>query len=144
MSSGKTEKVTLPAVASICTAELHAIRCAISIAKGIHNKKVSICSDSLSSIKAINSYQPLNQLVIKIKSSMDEVMREGKEIRLMWTPGHSGIERNNKADEEKKKAAIRESQFITVPFTDLTSLIRRSKYEVWKKSGDKQDNHCIK
>ena len=33
-------------------------------------------------------------------------MRAGKEIRLMWTLGHSRIEENNKADEEAKKAKI--------------------------------------
>ena len=116
-------KLSLPGIASIYTAELYAIRCAVEIGE-VGTSKILICSDSLSALKALWSIQPRNQLEGKIQQNIHRSIEAGRIVNFLWVPGHSGIPGNEKADQEAKKAARQAPTFITVPYTDWYRYIR--------------------
>ena len=102
ISRRKNSKITLPAIASIFTAELHAIKPDLGLIHSLNSPRTVICSGSLSAIKAIGDIASQNQLLQKIQQTMHQIIIGGKEITLMWIPGHSGIDGNEKADKEAK------------------------------------------
>lgn len=57
-----------------------------------------ICSDSEASITALSSCKISAKSVLKSREALD-ILSENNEVSLIWVPGHSGIEGNEKADE---------------------------------------------
>jgi len=79
---------------SVFTAEALAIKEAVSYA--IKEKgKFLICSDSKSSVKAVENIQNNDRIVSFIR---DACIRYPKKIKILWIPGHSGIKGNELAD----------------------------------------------
>ena len=131
ISRRKNIKITLPAVASIFTAELHAITQALRLIHSLNIRRTLIVSDSLSAIKAIGDISSQNQLVQRIQQAIHQITGKGKEITLLWIPGHSGIDGNEEADKETKQASSLNQQFIHTQYTDWYRDIRRSTYDMW-------------
>ena len=73
-----------------------------------------IFADSLSSVKAIGELATKNQLVQRIQLGIHRIIENGKEVTLLWIPGHSGVAGNDRADKEAKLGALRNLQFIRV------------------------------
>ena len=123
--------MTLPRMASIFTAEIHAIRLALKeIGRAKHDRYL-ICSDSLSSVMAIENPAPRNHLVQRLQGEISTLITACKTLAFMWIPGHSGIEGNNNADETAKRATAQPPQFITIPYTDWYPYIRTTTYQLW-------------
>jgi ribonuclease HI len=60
-------------------------------------------SDSLSSLQVIESmYQKPNPILTEIQDELAEI-EEMKTVKFVWTPDHSGISGNKKADEGVKE-----------------------------------------
>ena len=81
-------------------------------------KKVTICSDSESMIKALVSPVTTSKL---IKECKEALIHRGlrNQITMVWVPGHSGIEGNEKADELARQGSAAVSYgpepFIPIP-----------------------------
>lgn len=87
---------------SIFTAESTAIFCALKKYKNIRGKFL-ICSDSKSTITAIQNIHNRNITISKIR---DILIKYPNKFKIMWIPGHIGILGNTLADEAAKYATI--------------------------------------
>ncbi|XP_035230581.1 uncharacterized protein LOC118202507 [Stegodyphus dumicola] len=88
---------------SIFQAELTAINKAIQLSYTF-DTQAHICSDILSSLKAIGGINSRNPLVAEIQKLLLNIMSEFRP-RLSWVPAHTGIVGNDFADELAKQAA---------------------------------------
>jgi ribonuclease HI len=97
--------------ANVYTAELTAIHLGIKMAgkSDVQFNKCHIYVDNQSSIQAVvKPKQQSGQYIVRnILHDLEELQhqRPNLEFRIAWVPGHMDITRNEKADEEAKKAA---------------------------------------
>ena len=131
---GKQEcrKATLPGIASIYSAELHAIQLALEIIDAHKYTRSLVCSDSLSSLVAIKNSTNKIPLVLRVQQKLHRLEEGGSQVTFLWVPGHSGIGGNDAADTIAKKATQQPPQFITVPYTDWYSYIRDTTMRQWE------------
>lgn len=87
--------IRLPQYASVFTAELVAIHEAILHAVAHHHDSIVICTDSRSSIQALQAFNPTNHLVQTIQHLL---FTSHYHITLCWTPSHISIVGNERAD----------------------------------------------
>nr|CAH7752179.1 unnamed protein product [Callosobruchus chinensis] len=102
----------LPDVSSIFSAEAYAIMKALDVASD-ENNKIIILSDSLSVIKLLQqSFPPsviLNPYLARIKSKVYDLRRCHKEVVIIWTKAHTGIQYNEAVDALAKSAALNQN-----------------------------------
>jgi len=91
-------KSALSVSASIFTAELVALNLALDIIRRSHRKKFVIFSDSLSGLLAIHNCQLETVYVQKFIINYCQLINAGNRITLIWIPGHTGIQGNERAD----------------------------------------------
>ena len=101
---GESHLWTLP-LASICTAELYAIWQSLRYAETREYNLVIICTDSVSSIQAIQDVFSIEPLVQNMLALLHWLAKIGKRICFVWSPGHIGIEGNEIADHAARQAA---------------------------------------
>ena len=137
---------TLPKVASVFTAELHALKLALSLITNHlltqpRDTRYLICTDSLSAIQALQSVSPPNQLVRTIQHSFHSVLCNNITAILLWVPGHSRIPGNDQADSLAKQACTGLPEFIPCPYTDWNSTINEAISERWSESWSQGRTH---
>ena len=140
------KRSSLPHIASIFTAELHAISLALKIIQENAHMKYAIFIDSLSAIDALVRGDYDNHQVWRIMVRMSEMQERGITIALCWIPSHVGIDGNERADEAAKSAARQVPEFICVPYQDWHTMIRRKKNQIWedKWKGERRSMIAIK
>jgi ribonuclease HI len=90
---------------SILTAELFAILHALKyIESSRPEKRFLICSDSLSSLQAIDTLYSPHTLVQEIHSLLASLSSRDVTVVFCWVPGHVGIQGNELADRAAKAA----------------------------------------
>lgn len=112
------KKYKLPPYTSTYTAELQAISLALKLAIECNNSKILICSDSLSALKSIENLKKSGHTLNRIRNHLDSLYSRNKSVQFLWTPAHSGIAGNEKADMAAKEAAN-----MKRPFRQFTSLM---------------------
>ena len=123
---------------AITTAEIKAIDLALQkikkeLLKGKcpTNKKILICSDSLSAAEALESQKSntsrpdLTQRIHKISQTLKT--QYNMSLTLLWIPSHVGILGNEKADSLAKKALSSPKVHLDIKLgkTELVSLIKK-------------------
>jgi len=141
VAGGLVQTASLPHEASIFSAELHAIYMATCIIEDSRSESFTIFSDSYSALLNLNKFRLNHPVVLIIKHRLHKLIDNGKTVHLCWIPGHVGINGNEKADTEAKRAGKRCVQAVNVFYKDFYPVIEekmKSKWNLlWQNSGDK-------
>ena len=100
-----TRSFSLPANASVFSAELIAIDKALCFIEVCDEALHLILTDSMSSLLALRSFNPSDSLVQDILTRLTSLDRAGKSILFCWIPSHVGITGNELADAAARRAA---------------------------------------
>jgi ribonuclease HI len=105
--------------ATVFQAELLAIKkCAeLCLEESISNKDIFIASDSQAALRSLEACK------IRSKSTLDCIqtlnrLTSTNNVKLVWVPGHSGIDGNEMADQLAKSAAVSSEQPQEAAFVD--------------------------
>ena len=124
-------KIKLNHVCSVFTAELSAIRLALSSIT-CTNSSFLICSDSASALQSIQEFSPSNPLVQDIQTTLLSLYNKGVHVCFVWIPGHVGITGNERADIAAKQALDEASiPSSLVPAYDIKAAIRKEALSKW-------------
>ncbi|XP_075210395.1 uncharacterized protein LOC142317732 [Lycorma delicatula] len=134
--AGVSHSWSLPAIASVYTAELYAIWQALRYCEHYNVPSFLICSDSLSSIQALQDAYSTDPLAKMILALLRVLSKKGQQSTLMWILGHPGIADNEAADEAARVAAEEpEPDGIPVRPSDVkchvSACVRREWHRVW-------------
>lgn len=136
--------IKLPSQASIFTAELAAIRKATEY---IHQQNIHhslILTDSLSAATALVDIvkKNIHPLILDIHKNIAQITSQKRSIGIIWIPGHSGIQGNNKADELAKAATTTGTEErILLPYTELISIARAEHINIWQEQWTNKVNN---
>ena len=91
---------------SVFQAEVYAIAQCAKMENLLHrnNSSIAICSDSLSAIQAVSAAKVTTGTVADAMQAL-KTLAIYNSVRLVWVPGHSGVEGNERADLLAKEAA---------------------------------------
>ncbi|XP_055862095.1 uncharacterized protein LOC129922043 [Biomphalaria glabrata] len=128
----KTISRRLPDGCSIFTAELHAILLALMAVKASERRKFIICSDSKSTLQALGRMKTDIPLVHKSLKLLDLITADRRDVTFIWVPSHVGIEGNEAADREAKRALNHAVSGTQIPYSDLRQSIASATYREWQ------------
>lgn len=119
---------------SIYNTEFHAINTAIKIAN-TKNMDTIIFTDSQSSVKSINKYNPKNKIIENIQLM---VHGTNNKIILCWIPSHIGIQGNENADRFAKEA---EGKIIDkgykMQMSDHIEVLKQQINKIWQQEWER-------
>lgn len=143
VTDNSTNMATLPKVATIYSAEIHAIQLAINITKNEQNTKFVIFSDSLSALTKLMNINYCHPILRKLQHDIETLRNSGKVVDLCWVPGHVNIAGNEKADAAAKLATNKPVQFISVYYKDWYPLIQEKIHKKWNDSWKTSNNFMV-
>jgi len=138
MQPRKDFSVSLGKYATVFQAEVFAILwCATFISRRPYKDKVVyIYSDSQAGLRALDSCSFTSKLVYECHMALEELGRYNR-VKLLWLPGHSGIEGNEAADRHARKASS--EPFIgPEPVLPPPWCIAMERYGNWEKAEHKK------
>ena len=132
-------QLRLPSHMSVYTAELVAIDSVLTfIERDDGNDEFIICSDSLSSLTALCSFDFKNPYILSILEKCTSLNGKGKTLVLIWCPSHVGIAGNERADRLAKQALTMSGLALPVPYGDIKSPIRSLVKTEWQREWDEE------
>ncbi|KAI5756118.1 hypothetical protein M8J77_022246 [Diaphorina citri] len=131
-------RIKLNPVCSIFTAELFAIEKCLEKIKDLIRSELNIqnfiiCSDSKSSLQALQNVYHASPLVCNIISTIQDIRELGTRVSFLWIPSHLGIRENEKVDHAARHCN-------DVPITkvcisdDFKIRFRKIQLDEWSKS----------
>jgi ribonuclease HI len=106
-------------------------------------RTATICIDSQATIEATQLIEPASEhhIIDAFRGEIKALQKTQRGIRITirWTPGHEGIEGNERADEEAKKAVTKGSSHVNV----LPNLLKK-KLPHSKAAENQADNEKLK
>ncbi|XP_024084299.1 uncharacterized protein LOC112127474 [Cimex lectularius] len=140
--SAKVEKMfSLPSQASIFTAEMYALVCALEYIATLKGTRFAVVSDSMSSIKQLERFHPNSKcdyLVTRIVNIVCTLRHRHIQTAFCWCRGHCGIKGNDKVDQLAKRATTAgQYQDIKLPKTDAKRTLNKRlvEWRNWYNSG---------
>lgn len=132
VSDLEVKTTCLPKIASIFTAELHAISMALNVVNNRDIAQTVIFCDSKSALQALISRNQTNVLVVTIQHTLNRIYKTGKLIEFCWIPGHVDIQGNEQADKHAKTASGRQPELILLPYTDSYPVVMKNINNAWE------------
>lgn len=128
---------------SVFSAEITAIYFTCKIIQQLPPTRYTICSDSLSALRALQVNRicnDTNQTVLQIKDIIRSLTSQGFWIKLLWIPAHSNIYGNEQADNLAKLGALKGRLFdYGTEIREYAKSVRSSMTEDWQLSWDRSD-----
>lgn len=125
--------------ASIFTAELYGLITAVDHIVRHRYRKSVIFSDSLSSLKALNSPTSWKHpLLVQLCNTLTQALAKKIQIEFCWVPGHIGIEGNELADRAASACVDRTVDHNSIPATDYRVPLKRQIKYAWQREWDSQ------
>ena len=145
--SGKSiTTASLPCEASILSAELYAIKMAITKIK-LKTQHISkyhlICTDSLSSLTLFSNIPSKHPLVRLLQHEISSLNTLSVEIVLMWVPSHCGILGNERADLAAQMASTKKPEYISIIYSDYFHNINRAIHKSWNQEWTSSNNKMV-
>ena len=128
--------------ASLFTAELTAILYAVIKSKSFHESRITIITDSKSSIQTVMSMQPRNPLVSEIQAQCHS---NQKTYHFCWVPSHVDITGNERADKlarDATKSNVRMNDRLLR--IDCKAAIKRKYREEWRNRWSNTANNKLR
>jgi kelch-like protein 2/3 len=123
----------LPGRSTVFTSELMAILISLEALSRYRNQSYVIFTDSLSSMKAMESCGSQHPLVSQIHQSLIGLCNRRVFVCFCWVPSHVGIPGNEEADRAAKAAThLPDISPVIVPPRELYPLIQTALREVWQ------------
>ena len=143
----RIKKFSLHPKCNVFQAELFAIERSLIHAIQKQFKSITICTDSLSSILAIENFTNHNYLAAKVRKIICEIKAKGINIELKWVRGHVGITGNEQADKMAKNAAMMSVSDYNYQRMNIKTQKRKIKNLIlkeWNKEYSKYTNEWLK
>lgn len=135
LSDSVTHKYRLPPESSIFTAELFAIHQALAYILSSTKSVICICTDSLSSLQAIEQLYNKNPLVQMVQHLLHLNQMANKNITMIYVPSHVGIDGNEKADEAARQATEITSDPVKIyTHSDIKMYLKKLVNNLWQQS----------
>ena len=95
----------------VFTVELYAILMAVQWVDQLQDRKVLICSDSVSAVKSLGKGMSKGRqdIVYEILLALNNVEKQGVTVSFLWVPAHVGIRWNEKVDALAKAATRKDA-----------------------------------
>ena len=143
VTKGKTYKQRIPNESSVFTAELKALIQALQyIQKSKHNSFI-ICTDSLSSLQAIENLNINHPIILDIIKFHHHLTSRNKAIIFYWVPSHVGIPGNERADRAAKSALDLNVTPSKIPSSDYKQSTRSFIWAEWQLYWNEQVNNKL-
>ena len=130
---------SLPKYASIFMAELFEILCALKDIVKMKEVNFIIFSNSRSVLQVLESFNPLNPLILDILEWLFLIEQRGQTVSFCWVPAHVGVQGNELADNLAKEASLTKTpQKYFLPFRDYNPLIKSAVENLWQFCWDQE------
>lgn len=137
--------VGMPSEATIFTAEISAIRDAITYCAQENFDHTVIISDSRSSLAAIEHMKSPHPIVSQIQDQLIEINSSGRTVELCWVPSHIGVAGNEAADSAAAEAARgHEVGRVQLPFRDCYPKIKKHVRDLWELEWQEAENNKLR
>ena len=114
-------------------AELFGILCALKEIVKMKEVNFVIFSDSRSVLQVVESFNPLNPLVLDILEWLFLIEQRGQTVSFCWVPVHVGVQGNELADNLAKEASSTKTpQKCSLPFRDYNPQIKSAVENLWQ------------
>lgn len=123
---------------SVFSGELYAILQALKVIRQQNFQHSVICTDSLSSIMAINSLYSSNPIVNNLNSIFTTLSASNKTVTLLWVPSHIGINGNESADRAAKEATVLPTITNLQLHYDLKRIFKTTVRDLWQRHWSSQ------
>jgi len=114
-----SRRINLPPHTSIFTAELAAVKLALTSICKTKYKQHIIFSDSMSALQAISHQHTSSSLILDILLLHNDLYNRNFDIIFFWIPSHVGIVGNTKVDLLAKTPSLSLITNIPIPATDF-------------------------
>ena len=119
-------------VATVFQSEVYAIMDCVAglIQKETNRRSIVICSDSQAALKALANVETGTRMVRQCKERLNTLAGLGNRVKVIWCPGHRGIEGNERADRLANEGSDADRTAMD-PRTPVSTAVFKSNVREW-------------